>query len=60
MAYTIDELSDLTAKTVLNQSFALVRHRVIHLLIDHAIEQLVEGARRLIIEMATNNPCGCP
>ena len=54
MAYTIgelsdttDELSDLTAKTVLNQSFALVRHRVIHLLIDHAIEQLVEvGAQQ--------------
>ena len=54
MAYTIGELSDTTDeqpdstfKAVLNQSFAFVRHRVIHLLVDHAIEQFVDvGAQQ--------------
>ena len=35
------DLSDLTAETILSPSFALVRQRVIHLLIDHAIEEFV-------------------
>ena len=54
MAYAVGELSEETAelsdsmiKPILDQSLALVRHRVIHLLIDHAIEQLVEvGAQQ--------------
>ena len=37
-----DELSDASAKRILDQSLALVRHRVIQLLVDHAIQALVE------------------
>ena len=54
LAYTMDELpnkidgpSDPAFKAVLNYSFAFVQHRVIHLLVDHAIEQFVEvGAQQ--------------
>ena len=43
MAYAVGELSDSAdATTITNQSIALVRHRVIHLLMDHAIQALVE------------------
>ena len=38
---SIGELSDPTVETILGQSFALVRQRVIHLLVDHAIEEFV-------------------
>ena len=37
----IGELADPTVETILGQSFALVRQRVIHLLVDHAIEEFV-------------------
>ena len=43
LAYAVGELSDSADETtILNQSFALVRHRVIGLLMDHAIQVLVE------------------
>ena len=42
MAYAVGELSDPTVATILNKSFVLVRHRVIRLLVDHAIEELVQ------------------
>ena len=43
---TVGELSESTVKRVLNQSVALVRQQVIHLLVDHAIQAIVEVAEQ--------------
>ena len=59
LAYTMAELpseigeaSESTFKPILDHSFAFVQHRMIHLLVEHAIEQLVEVGEQQEAEQA--------